>query len=1035
MASSTKNPHPFRRPSALRASHSALILALLAFVTGLPGMASTSWYPNRLEDAHAVYLTHDKFPVVADGKADDSAAIQQAIDQVQESSGEGIVFLPSGRYRITRTIYVWPGIRVIGYGPTRPVLYLAKNTPGFQQGMGYMVFFAGGRPGHERVRVPHADASQVNPQIRRRMEEAASRTFPGTVPLAAGVVDANPGTFYSAMSNIDIEIDDGNPAAVGIRFHVAQHCFLAHMDFHLGSALAGLHDVGNEAEDLHFYDGKYGIITRKPSPGWQFTLLDSSFDGQSEAAIKEHEAGLTMVRDAFSNVPSVVNIDAGYPEELWIKDSRFEHISGPAILISNEHNAHTEINLQAIFCKDVPLFAQLRESGFKTTGPSAMYQVADFTHGLTMPEIGTSGSIETAFHGSPLDRDPAALQPAIRDLPARNTWVNLRDLGAKGDGVTDDTSAIQKAIDEHQTIYIPIGRYLVSDTIHLRPDTVLIGLHPSATQFDLADSAPKFQGPDAPKALLEAPQGGHNIVTGFGLYTGGIHSRAVGALWMAGKDSLLDDVRFLGGHGTNNPDGSRSNPYNNTHTADPDLSRRWDGQYPSLWVVNGGGGTFANIWTPDTYAQAGLYISNTDTEGHVYELSSEHHVRNEIKLNHVANWELFALQTEEERGEGPFALPLEIDNSRNILVANYHSYRVVSMFQPFPYAVRIHNSENIRFRNLHVYSDCKASFDNSVFDATHNIEIRQREIASLTISGKAEFREPSLKSPVLAPGANVTKLASGFYNISGGTADVDGRVYFVDAHWQRIFRWSPKTQQLDMIRDTPLDPVNLAMDRSGNIIVISYSGNGAVYAFKPDDPETGLTLLKPTPASAHPNARQIIPVDFWRNEADFPEAVSASKPWQYISADGSVVLPAGVDFVEGQLYYGTKMADVLRAFGLGLATPGQPYYVCDESQEKTWSATVTAEGTLKDLKLFAEEGGESVTTDTQGNVYIAAGEIFAYNPRGEKIGTIKVPERPIDLIFGGQDKSTLFVLARTSLYSIPISFSGAPTQPKSISRN
>ncbi len=38
------------------------------------------------------------------------------------------------------------------------------------------------------------------------------------------------------------------------------------MDFHLGSALAGVYQAGNEAEDLHFYGGRYGILTEKTSP-------------------------------------------------------------------------------------------------------------------------------------------------------------------------------------------------------------------------------------------------------------------------------------------------------------------------------------------------------------------------------------------------------------------------------------------------------------------------------------------------------------------------------------------------------------------------------------------------------------------------------------------------------------------------------------------------------------------------------------------------------------------------------------------------
>lgn len=153
-----------------------------------------------------------------------------------------------------------------------------------------------------------------------------------------------------------------------------------------------------------------------------------------------------------------------------------------------------------------------------------------------------------------------------------------------------------------------------------------------------------------------------------------------------------------------------------------------------MWITNGGGGTFADIWTPDTFAQAGLYISDTSTPGHVYQLSSEHHVRNEVKLKRVSNWELFAVQTEEERGESPFALPLAIDHSHNITIANYFGYRVISSYQPFPYAIRVSESSGIRFRNVHIYSNSKVPLDNSVFDQTHHFQVRRREFASLDIT-------------------------------------------------------------------------------------------------------------------------------------------------------------------------------------------------------------------------------------------------------------------------------------------------------------
>ena len=979
----------------------AILATLLIAVA--PVSHGASYYTQKPDDPKAVYLTGSDFQAHGDGQADDSAAIQTAIDKVQQTYGEGIVFIPEGRYRITHTVYVWPSVRVIGYGKTRPIMVLAPNTPGYQDGLGYMFFFAGGRPGFGRQRPGGGDP-------------ATRPNTPGTVPPNNTIPDANPGTFYAAMSNIDFEIGDGNPAAVGIRFHIAQHCFLTHMDFHIGSGMAALKDVGNEAHDLHFYGGDYGIITGKPSPGWQFTLLDSTFEGQRKAAIREHEAGLTLIHSSFRNVPEAIEIEPNYSEELWVRDVRFENISGPAITIGNEQNFRTEINLESIACDRVPTFALLRESGKQMQAPGPQYIVKSFSHGLTFSSPGAQGEIKTTFDASTTSALPAFGPSAIRNAPAIDTWVNVHTLGVKGDGSADDTAAIQKAIDTQAVLYFPTGRYTVSDTLHLRPDTVLIGLDPSSTQFDLLDNTESFQGIGAPKPLLETPQGGHNIVSGVGISTGGLNSRAVGALWMAGADSLMDDVRFLGGHGTNGPDGKRMNPYNENHTADSDPHRQWDQQYPSLWVTNGGGGVFVDIWTPSTFAQAGMYISNTKTPGFVYELSSEHHVRNEIKLDHAANWELDSLQTEEERGESGFCLPLSIVSSDNITIANMHSYRVVSSFQPYPNAVTVSDSHKIRIRNFHMDSDSKAAFDNAVVDTTDHADVREREFANLDIPGLPEkAKHPD--SAVVAPGAKLEQLSTGYFNISGAAVDNDGQLYFVDAHWNRIYRWSEATHEALVVRDIPITPVNLAFDKSGDLLVVAYNGKGTVYSLKPGAAETELTILQPEASAPRPGLIAFRAPDVW-GPSDVATALAAPRPYQFVSPDHSVFIPAGNDFVQGQLYYGTKMADILRALSLAKANIDKPFYVSDESQERTWRAKVNADGSLSDVQLFVERGGENTAQDEKGNVYLAAGQVFVYSPQAKLIGAIEVPERPTDLIFGGKDGHTLFVFTHHTLYAV-----------------
>jgi hypothetical protein len=981
----------------------------------------------RLDDPKAVYLTAPEFGVHGDGITDDSAAIQAAVDKAENRVREGIVFVPPGRYRLTRTVYVWPGVRVFGYGATRPVFLLADNTLGFQTGVAVMVMFTGMRSGgatRPGFRVPFPP--------------------PDSVPPNDAIADAGPGTFYSAMSNIDFEIGDGNPAAAAIRFHAAQHAYLSHMDFHIGSGLAALTEIGNEAEDLRFYGGRYGILTDKTSPAWQFTLIDSVFQGQREAAVREHEAGLTLIRDTFRDVPTAIDIDPHYSDELWVKDSRFENISGPAVIISNEKNPLTEIGFENAVLKNVPTFALLREGGKKVMGKGPVYRIGNFNYGLIVPGEGMTGTIGMLYDATPLSALPEPLPPAIRALPPSEEWANVRTLGVAGDGATDDTAAIQNAIAAHRVLYFPSGHYLVRDTLTLKPDTVLIGLHPTLTQFDLPDDTAGFQGVGAPRAVIYAPAGGSNIISGFGVSTGGANPRAVGVLWCADASSLVDDVRFLGGHG------SGTNPYNNNHTADPDLHKRWDGQYPSLWVTHGGGGTFADIWTPDTFAQAGFYVSDTKTPGHVYELSNEHHVRTEIKFDHAENWDINAPQTEEESGESPEALSLELDWSKNITVANYHAYRVTRTRAPFPAAVRLYHSSNIHFRNVHVnaesgYATCdengcgtflrasKFPYENSIEDVTHHLEVREREFAVLDI-GDA--------SAVLGPSSLVRKLEDGFYSISGAAVDASnasGKLYFVDRHAQRIYGWS-LAEGLTIERDNPLDPVNLAFDKAGDLLVLSSAGpEGSVYSFRPGSPPDQVTVLAPQQAKPHPGAHAILPVNYWNNgefanQLDFQTFtyttlaemfrldVSTPKAREYVSPDGSAFLPAGRTFQQGPAdsTAGWRFSDNLDTHGFLSANPGEHIYVSSESEDVTYRALVGADGTLSDLQPFAQRGGECVAVDGHGNVYVANGQIFVYNPAGRQIGRIDVPERPIDIVFGGAGRRTLFILAHHALFSAKI---------------
>ena len=199
---------PLYRPARMTKRRLLRLALLLAGVASPLGAASV--YTTRPDDPGAVYLTAQEFGVRGDGTTDDSAAIQAAIDKAAgKGVGGGIVFVPAGRYRLTRTIYVWRGVRVIGYGPTRPVFVLRGQHAGLPEG-------------HRADGDVHARARSAGRRRRGQAAACPSRRR-ARVPPSDDMPDATPSTFYSAMSNVDFEIGDGNPAAVAIRFHVAQH--------------------------------------------------------------------------------------------------------------------------------------------------------------------------------------------------------------------------------------------------------------------------------------------------------------------------------------------------------------------------------------------------------------------------------------------------------------------------------------------------------------------------------------------------------------------------------------------------------------------------------------------------------------------------------------------------------------------------------------------------------------------------------------------------------------------------------------------
>jgi len=119
--------------------------------------------------------------------------------------------------------------------------------------------------------------------------------------------------------------------------------------------------------------------------------------------------------------------------------------------------------------------------------------------------------------------------------------------------------------------------------------------------------------------------------------------------------------------------------------------------------------------------------------------------------------------------------------------------------------------------------------------------------------------------------------------------------------------------------------------------------------------------------------------------------------------------------------------------GLAFSPDESVLYVDDSNSGKVYAFNVTGEGLLEDKRIFASvgnRGGDGMKTDIEGNILVTGPDgINVFNPEGHKLGVIECPETPANIAWGDIDYKTLYITARTSLYSLRVKTGGKSLIP------
>ena len=265
----------------------------------------------------------------------------------------------------------------------------------------------------------------------------------------------------------------------------------------------------------------------------------------------------------------------------------------------------------------------------------------------------------------------------------------------------------------------------------------------------------------------------------------------------------------------------------------------------------------------------------------------------------------------------------------------------------------------------------------------------------------------SFAASLVAPGAEVQKLHGDFNFIEGPVADTEGNVLFTDIPENKIYKWS-LDGKLSVFREDTGGANGLQFDKDGNL----FACEGSKQRITSMAPDGTITVVM----ERYEGKRLNSPNDLW---FDAKGGFYFTDPRYSFGEDPIEQSGEHVYYISPDRATITRVVDdMVKPNGIIGSLDGTKLYIADTSG-KTYVCDILPDATLGPKKLFAAQGSDGMTMDEHGNLYLTwVAGVTIVAPDGTKLENITVPEMPANVGFGGKDMSTLFITARTGLYSV-----------------
>ncbi|KAJ4406652.1 hypothetical protein N0V82_010075 [Gnomoniopsis sp. IMI 355080] len=480
---------------------SCLALALPAFAAPAPQASTTAssssgyWVssitrqgtaPFGGNDTYSIFRSVTDFGAKGDGVTDDTDAINSAISSGGrcglncESSTvtPAMVYFPAGTYLVSKPIVQYYYTQLVGDATNPPTLKASSSFSG--------------------MAVIDADP----------YEDDGSNWW------------VNQNNFFRQVRNFVIDITAQDPSeGAGIHWQVAQATSLQNIVFNMNTdtstanAQKGIfmdNGSGGFMSDLTFNGGGYGAFFGNQ----QFTTRNLTFNGCNTAIFMNWNWAWTLKDVTINNCKVGLDMATGVTSQtvgsVLFLDSK---ISNTPIGVNTSYVTTQTGTNGTLVLDNVDMTTGVTTAIHDASSGAAVLEGGSVVKGFMQGNSYSSGTAtalqkaatsNSTLPSSLLNSDGTVFtrsKPQYETLPA-SSFVSVKAGGAKGDGSTDDTAAIQKVLDaatSDQVVYFDHGAYIVTDTINVPKDVKITGevwpmIMAKGTSFsDMANPKPVFR--------------------------------------------------------------------------------------------------------------------------------------------------------------------------------------------------------------------------------------------------------------------------------------------------------------------------------------------------------------------------------------------------------------------------------------------------------------------------------------------------------------------------------------------------------------